>query len=270
MTWTPSAAKTSSKARVNLLSRSRTRNRATRPSAAPVPARSIENSRARWTAQGPFGWSVTPANRTRRVPSSMMNKTYRVLRPTVSTVKKSVARMAVAWARRNARQDGRGLGAKERSPGDRCPSGRRSQPVAKQHGPDGGRRHLDSELLELALDAPVTPARILPRQPQDQRYQMVGQRWTAASTGGPRPLAGHQPPVPPQDRVRGHQEDRPALARERAAQQREQRPIGRGGTRVASPGGAALGAGGGAPRPRCPWRARFASSQPGCRGVGAS
>jgi hypothetical protein len=37
------------------------------------------------------------------------------------------------------RQDGRGLGAKERPPGDRGPSGRRPEPVAKQHRSDAGR-----------------------------------------------------------------------------------------------------------------------------------
>src|SRR6266540_5163142 len=55
MIWVPSAANTSSKARVNLLSRSRRRNRG-----AVVPSgRSIESSRARWITQGAFGWSVT-------------------------------------------------------------------------------------------------------------------------------------------------------------------------------------------------------------------
>jgi hypothetical protein len=66
----PSEAKTSSKARVNLLSRSQMRN-----PGPPAPARFIGSSRARWSIQGPFGWSVTPASRTLRVGSSMSNKT---------------------------------------------------------------------------------------------------------------------------------------------------------------------------------------------------
>ena len=41
------------------------------PSGRPI---SIESSRARWTTQAPFGWSVTPATRTCRVCSSMKNK----------------------------------------------------------------------------------------------------------------------------------------------------------------------------------------------------
>jgi hypothetical protein len=71
MIWVPSDATTSSKARVNLLSRSRMRNRGMGLSC----GRSIESSRARWTTHGQFGWSVTPASWTRRVPSSMKNKT---------------------------------------------------------------------------------------------------------------------------------------------------------------------------------------------------
>jgi predicted ATPase/DNA-binding SARP family transcriptional activator len=71
----PWLSQSESKARVNLLSRSRMRNRgAVVPSVVP-PSPSIESSRARWTTQGPFGRRVTPASRTRRVPSSMKNKT---------------------------------------------------------------------------------------------------------------------------------------------------------------------------------------------------
>ncbi len=100
----PSEANTSSKARVNLLSRSRIRNRGTVVPSAVSRSRSIDSSRARWTTHDPLGWSVTPTRRTRRVPSSMMNRTYSVVRRTVSTVKKSVATMPAACARRNARQ----------------------------------------------------------------------------------------------------------------------------------------------------------------------
>lgn len=66
----PSDLATSSKARGNLLSRSRMSNRG----AVVSSGRSIDSSLARWTTQGPLGWSVTPASRTRRVPSSMKNK----------------------------------------------------------------------------------------------------------------------------------------------------------------------------------------------------
>jgi len=85
---------------------------------------------------------------------------------------------------------------------------------------------LDPELLELALDAPIAPARVLTGQLQDQRNHIASEPRAPTSTVGLRPFAGHQPPVPPQDRVRGHEKDRPAPARERATQQRQQRTIG--------------------------------------------
>src|SRR6266536_2802283 len=212
MIRTPSAAKTSSKARVNLASRSRRRNRGTM-----APSRdsiSIERSRARWMTQAPFGWSVTPATRTCRVCSSMKNKTVEGLEADG------------LHGEEVGGDDAGGLRSKERSPGDRRPSGRGSQPVAQQDGADGSRRHADAELLELALDALVAPARVLSGQPQDQRHHMVGEWRTTAPMVGLGPFAGDQPAVPPQDRVRRHQEDRPALAGKRSAQRREECTIG--------------------------------------------
>lgn len=46
-----------------------------------------------------------PARCTRHVPCSMENSTYKRRRNTVSTCKKSVARIVLAWASKNARQD---------------------------------------------------------------------------------------------------------------------------------------------------------------------
>jgi hypothetical protein len=67
----PSLAKTASKARVNLLSRSRTRNRND-------PGRSWRaqaNLRACRVTQAPVGFAVQPAKWTRRLPSSMKKRT---------------------------------------------------------------------------------------------------------------------------------------------------------------------------------------------------
>jgi hypothetical protein len=55
---------------------------------------------------------------------------------------------------------------------------------------------------------------------------MLGQRWTTASTVRLGPLAGDQLAVPPQNRARRHQEDRPAPTRKRSAQHRQQRTVG--------------------------------------------
>src|SRR5437870_12268480 len=62
----PSAVSTLSKSATNLVSRSRMRNRGARPSS----ASDIDSSRACRVIHGPLGWPVTPARRTRRVPTS--------------------------------------------------------------------------------------------------------------------------------------------------------------------------------------------------------
>ena len=89
----------SSKARVNLLSRSRIRNRTTGASSASATAW----LRACWATHAPVGLAVTPARCTRRLCSWMKNNTYSRCRNTVSTVRKSQARMPAAWRRRNDR-----------------------------------------------------------------------------------------------------------------------------------------------------------------------
>src|SRR5439155_13764673 len=88
----PAAANTASNAAVNLLSRSRIRNRnpSTRSS------RSITRFRAAWATHWPVGCAVIPARWTRRPCSSTTNSTYSRLSPTVSTVKKSQASMPTA------------------------------------------------------------------------------------------------------------------------------------------------------------------------------
>jgi hypothetical protein len=55
---------------------------------------------------------------------------------------------------------------------------------------------------------------------------VVIERWTTASSAGLGPLAGDQPPVPPQERIRRHQEGRPAPAGKRSAQHCQQRTVG--------------------------------------------
>src|SRR4029453_7238509 len=52
----------------------------------------------------PIGCAVTPSTWTRREATSITNSTYRRLRNTVSTVKKSTASTPLAWAPRNCRQ----------------------------------------------------------------------------------------------------------------------------------------------------------------------
>src|SRR5262249_47487753 len=98
---TPSLAKTSSNAAVNLASRSRMRNRS-EPIRSPL---SISRLRACWAVHARSGWPVTRRMCTLRVAISMTNSTYRRLRKTVSTVKKSHASKPSAGARRKACQE---------------------------------------------------------------------------------------------------------------------------------------------------------------------
>ena len=63
-------AKTASKAAVNLLSRSRIRNR-NRAARSP---RSMSRLRACWVTQAPVGWAVIPAMCTRRLPCSITTR----------------------------------------------------------------------------------------------------------------------------------------------------------------------------------------------------
>jgi hypothetical protein len=71
--------------RVNVASRSRTRNRNPRAAS----SRSINRFRAAWVTHCPVGCAVIPPRSTRRRSTSMTNRTYSRVGPTVSTVKKS-------------------------------------------------------------------------------------------------------------------------------------------------------------------------------------
>jgi hypothetical protein len=62
--------------------------------------------RACWVTHAESGFRVTPRMCTRRDRSSMAKSTYRVRSESVSTVKKSNARIPRAWARRNSLQVG--------------------------------------------------------------------------------------------------------------------------------------------------------------------
>src|SRR4051794_2193018 len=90
---------TSSKIRVDLVSRSRTRNR-NPPARSP---RSINTLRACWATHVPSGLAVTPRTWTNRVPTSTTKKTYKRRSSTVSTEKKSHASVPAAWARMKSR-----------------------------------------------------------------------------------------------------------------------------------------------------------------------
>jgi hypothetical protein len=61
-----------------------------------------------------------------------------------------------------------GLGAEELSPGGGGAFGRRVDPGLTEDLPYGGGGNLDPQYEKFAVDAPVTPGRVLPRQAQHQ------------------------------------------------------------------------------------------------------
>ena len=145
----------------------------------------------------------------------MKNSTYSRRSQMVSTVKKSQARMPAACWRRNARQVvavGRGAGV---------------EPVAAQRGADRGCRDPDAEPEQLALDALVAPAWILPRQADDQLLQLLVKWRSPGSAVRVGPGAGDEPPVPAQQRLRPDEKARPAGSGQRTADRGEHRTVDR-------------------------------------------
>ena len=123
---------------------------------------------------------MIPARCTRRVPCSMTNSTYRRRKSTVSTWKKSAARIVL------------GLGFQERPPGLPGPGGRGSMPASL-----GFRQTVDGAIYgperhHLALDAPLAPGGVFAGHLQ---HQITDGRCSAGPSGN----AARVSPVPPDD-----------------------------------------------------------------------
>jgi hypothetical protein len=156
------------------------------PHPAPLFAEHQQQVAGCWVTQAPSGLAVTPAKWTRRVSSSTKNSTYSRRSQIVSTVKQVAC------------HDPGRLPAQERPPrggySPRC----RVEPMAAQRRADRGRRHLHAKPQELTLDPLVTPARILPGQPDDQLLQLLIKRRVVPVCGAGRsthwrPDAGANP-----------------------------------------------------------------------------
>ena len=94
-------------------------------------------------------------------------------------------------------------------PAQECPPGggrwprRRVQPVAAYRGADRGRRHARAKPEQLALDALVAPARVLPGQADDKLLQLLVGWRSPCCVVRVGPGAGDQAPMSAQQRVRG-------------------------------------------------------------------
>jgi len=119
------------------------------------------------------------------------------------------------------------LGPQELGPRRSDPPRRRPQTAPAQHVRDrrGGDR--DAELEQLAFDPQVAPSGVLPGHPKDQvAYPGIdgGTSWPPTPPG---PLAAHELPAPPGERVGTDQKGGPPLAGEEPAGRGQEGPVGR-------------------------------------------
>jgi hypothetical protein len=130
-----------------------------------------------------------------RVPISITKKTCRRRRKTVPACRKSAARIPEACELRNCRQVGdarRGAGLNPAAAGIR-----RMVPGAGAV----------AETDELALDAPVAPARVLPGQLPGQRADLIGDQWASRGVRVG-PFCLDKAAVPGEQGARGHHQVR--------------------------------------------------------------
>jgi hypothetical protein len=157
---------------------------------------------------------VTPAICTRLVRSSMKNKNVDRLQP------KRLHGEEVTH------QDPRCLSAQELRPGGTGPPGSGTQAGSPEDPPDGRGADPYAESAELTLDPEVAPPRILPGEAQDHVSKLrIDRRPAGAASPCERPLPVHQLPMPPQERLRPHQEGRPALAGQEPTRRRQEQPV---------------------------------------------
>jgi hypothetical protein len=117
------------------------------------------------------------------------------------------------------------LSAQKLRPAGADPARRRPETRGAQHGRDRGGRDADSELQQLALDAHIAPARVLPRQPQDQAARLGRKRRTTRPPAAPSVIAMQQRPVPAAQRLRPDRKARPPLERKQPARRSKQRAV---------------------------------------------
>jgi hypothetical protein len=121
-----------------------------------------------------------------------------------------------------ARQHARRLLAEELAPAwsvaPRC--WRRA--CRQQEPSDGARRDMHAELEQFAGDPRVSPARVLPRQTQDELTDATLNRWPSRRWPWLPPSAAHQLPVPAKQRLRRHDQPVPTSRREHPAERGEE------------------------------------------------
>jgi hypothetical protein len=107
------------------------------------------------------------------------------------------------------RNHARSLLCQELSPRRGAAAGRRPEAATNEQISDRRSRHLDPELLQFALDAPVAPSRILRCQAEDQLPQLCRQRRPAWTSVVAAQLRADQLPVPALQSLWGYEETLP-------------------------------------------------------------
>jgi len=132
----------------------------------------------------------------------------------VSTTKKSVAKMPLAWEARNSFQVGPPRGAGPRP-------GRRKYPA------DRACRDADPEPAKLALNADTTSAAVLPGESDDELDDLIAERGTSrTSLGSPSlPLVTEELPMPAQQGLGRDEKTTPASPWKYSAENSEDRSV---------------------------------------------
>jgi hypothetical protein len=135
----------------------------------------------------------------------------------------------VSTCRKAGGEDPGGLGVQELPPGRTRAARRRIDARGVQDLPDGGQCDRHAELRQLAVDAAVSPERILLCQADDKAGDARAGRRAAGRAPLPRVVfARSQPAVPGQQRRWRNREDAgPAAAGYEACQRGEPHPVGR-------------------------------------------
>src|SRR3954452_7398743 len=145
-------ANAASNAAVNLVSRSRIKNR----NCSARSPRSMSRLRVCWVTQAPVGWAVIPAIRTRRRSCSITTRTVEAAQEDGVDVGEVDG------------EDRVGLRGQELSPGRSGPARSRIDAGALEDLPHCRRGDRVAEPDEIAVDSAVAPPWVLPRHPQHQ------------------------------------------------------------------------------------------------------
>ena len=126
-----------------------------------------------------------------------------------------------------AGQDAFGLRGEELGPGRSRPSRRRAHTSSGQDRPDRAGSESVAQAGQLALNAPTTPGRVVPGQPQHQLAHLSRDRWTTRTPPRIGPPPRDQVAMPAQQGGRGDEECWPPRPRQQPRQPGQHRPVGR-------------------------------------------